>query len=88
MPRPEQLKYTGALLQTLQGDAMDHRLSHGHAAHLTDLFVVPETEFAERCRVQLVFQPFKYERRAEEAVAKRSERLGGLLVRASTVVVV
>ena len=78
---------------------MDHRLTHGHAAHLTDSFVVPEAEFAERrrrqvprlkaiqkhrkhaARIHLALQPFGYERRAEEAVARRSKRLGGLLER-------
>jgi len=36
----------------LGGDAMDHRLAHGHAGHLTDHFVVQEAGLFERCRRQ------------------------------------
>jgi hypothetical protein len=50
--RSAAVKYTSTLLQTLRGDAMDHRLTHGHAAQLTDPFVVPEAELVERRRRQ------------------------------------
>jgi len=47
-----QVEYAGTLLQTLRGDAMDHRLTHGHAAHLADPFVVPEADLVKRRRRQ------------------------------------
>ena len=115
MPRPEQcaachvvlqVEYAGTLLQTLRGDAMNHRLTHCHAAHLADPFVVPEAELVERRRrqaprltaiqqhrkhtacVHLALHSFGYERRAKEAVAKRSECLGSLLDACIDVVVI
>jgi hypothetical protein len=64
---------------------MNHRLTHGHAVHLADPFVVPEAKVVERRHRQapllthLALHPLGYERRAKEAAAKRSEGLGSFL---------
>jgi hypothetical protein len=49
LPRSEvrpQAKYSGALVEIIGGDAVKYCLTHGHAEHLTNPFVVPEGELA------------------------------------------